>query len=400
MRQFRWRARSAARKNCSGEIFAASEQEVADFVRANYGYVIGIEKVKRSSWKDPAFFAGKTIKHKERAKFFQQLYTLLEAGISIAQALDMMSSGPNVKLCDVSRRLSAGLKKGLPLSGAMQKQTRAFPPQSVAVVEAGELGGELNAVLKALAAYYRRQDKLCKYVRGILAYPAFLIVVSCVTIVFFSVELLPMFTTLYASLGVPETRLLRNLLFLKRLIGQHFLALAAVLIVSGKVLYQKRKELVSLVFRLPGIHGLRRSYLEVRFVKMLALLLRSGIALPEAIRLAVRTVEDGEMRLQADRFADGILHGLGIAASATQAGNLFSQVTLEFLRIGENSGNLSQMLSEAAEIREQELMQRIRELKTILEPLLVMIIATVVFAAIAVMVSPLFSVMTQMPAYQ
>lgn len=133
---------------------------------------------------------------------------------------------------------------------------------------------------------------------------------------------------------------------------------------------------------------------------MLALLLRSGIALPEAIRLAVRTVEDGEMRLQADRFADGILHGLGIAASATQAGNLFSQVTLEFLRIGENSGNLSQMLSEAAEIREQELMQRIRELKTILEPLLVMIIATVVFAAIAVMVSPLFSVMTQMPAYQ
>ena len=373
MRQFRWRARSAAGKNCSGEIFADSEQEVADFVRANYGYVIGIEKVKRSSWKDPAFFAGKTIKHKERAKFFQQLYTLLEAGISIAQALDMMSSGPN---------------------------TRAFPPQSVAVVEAGELGGELNAVLKALAAYYRRQDKLCKYVRGILAYPAFLIVVSCVTIVFFSVELLPMFTTLYASLGVPETRLLRNLLFLKRLIGQHFLALAAVLIVSGKVLYQKRKELVSLVFRLPGIHGLRRSYLEVRFVKMLALLLRSGIALPEAIRLAVRTVEDGEMRLQADRFADGILHGLGIAASATQAGNLFSQVTLEFLRIGENSGNLSQMLSEAAEIREQELMQRIRELKTILEPLLVMIIATVVFAAIAVMVSPLFSVMTQMPAYQ
>lgn len=55
MRQFRWRARSAAGKNCSGEIFADSEQEVADFVRANYGYVIGIEKVKRSSWKDPAF---------------------------------------------------------------------------------------------------------------------------------------------------------------------------------------------------------------------------------------------------------------------------------------------------------------------------------------------------------
>ena len=377
MRQFRWRARSTAGKTCSGEIFADSEREVADFVRANYGYVIGIEKVERSSWRDSAFFAGKTINHKERAKFFQQLYTLLEAGISIAQALDVMSSGPNVKLCDVSRRLSAGLKKGLPLSGAMQKQTRVFPPQSIAVVEAGELGGELNAVLKALSDYYRRQDKLCKYVRSILAYPAFLIVVSCATVIFFSVELLPMFTTLYASLGVPETQLLRHLLFLKRLVGRHFLALAAVLIVP-----------------------LHRPYLEVRFVKMLALLLRSGTALPEAIRLAVRTVEDGEMRLQADRFADGILRGLGIAASATQAGNLFSHVTLEFLRIGENSGNLSQMLSEAAEIREQELMQRIRELKTILEPLLVMIIATVVFAAIAVMISPLFSVMTQMPAYQ
>ena len=131
----------------------------------------------------------------------------------------------------------------------------------------------------------------------------------------------------------------------------------------------------------------------------MSLLLHSGISLPEAIHLAVRTLADGPSRLRAGRFAQGILHGLGIAAAAGQAGDLFSQTTREFLRIGENSGNLAPMLAEAARIREQELTNRIRELKTIAEPLLILGIAAVIFAAIAVMVSPLFSLMTQMPAY-
>lgn len=400
MRQYRWRARSSDGKECSGEILADSEQEVARFVCAHYGCVTGIEKADRPFGVRWSFLHGKTIHNKERATFFRQLATLLEAGISLAEALDMMSSsGMGVSLPTVSRQLSDGLRQGLSLSAAMRKQARAFPPSAVAMVEAGEQGGNLDTVLKSLSVYYERQEKLVKFVRSVSIYPTFLLVVALGTTVFFSLELLPMFADLYASLGVQETQLLRTLLFLKRWIAAHLPALVGVEIVFGRVLYQQRVRLRSWFWKIPGLRGLRQAYLEVRFVKMLALLLHSGISLPEAIHLAVRTLADGPSRLRAGRFAQGILHGLGIAAAAGQAGDLFSQTTREFLRIGENSGNLAPMLAEAARIREQELTNRIRELKTIAEPLLILGIAAVIFAAIAVMVSPLFSLMTQMPAY-
>jgi type II secretory pathway component PulF len=399
LRQYRWRARSGDGRECSGEILADSEQEVARYVRAHYGCVTGIEKADRAVGRRFPFLHGKTIHHKQRAVFFRQMATLLEAGISFAEALDMMtSSGRGDSLSTVSRQLGDSLKQGLSLSAAMRKQAAVFPPSAVAMVEAGEQGGDLVTVLQSLAVYYERQDKLLSYVRNVSIYPLFLVAIAFATIVFFSLELLPMFVSLYASLGVQETQLLRTLLFLKRWSTAHFPALVGLCIVSGRVLYQLRGRIRSLFWSLPGLHGLRQHYLEVRFVKMLALLLHSGISLPEAIHLAVRPLADGPYRLCAERFAQGILHGIGIAAAAGQAGDLFSRTTREFLRIGENSGNLAPMLTEAARIREQELMNKIRELKTIAEPLLIMGIAAVVFTAIAVMISPLFSIMTQMPA--
>ena len=178
MRQYRWRARSSDGKECSGEILADSEQEVARFVCAHYGCVTGIEKADRP------FLHGKTIHNKERATFFRQLATLLEAGISLAEALDMMSSsGMGVSLPTVSRQLSDGLRQGLSLSAAMRKQARAFPPSAVAMVEAGEQGGNLDTVLKSLSVYYERQEKLVKFVRSVSIYPTFLLVVALIALV-------------------------------------------------------------------------------------------------------------------------------------------------------------------------------------------------------------------------
>ena len=85
--------------------------------------------------------------------------------------------------------------------------------------------------------------------------------------------------------------------------------------------------------------------------------------------------------------------------AAMQSGNLFSQMGLEFLSIGESSGNLPDMLTEFADIQEQELFARLRDLKSVLEPALVVVIAVMVFAVMAVMLSPLFDLMTRMPDY-
>ena len=106
------------------------------------------------------------------------------------------------------------------------------------------------------------------------------------------------------------------------------------------------------------------------------------------------------MKNNAKKFSENVLRGIGIAEAAMQSGNLFSQTGLEFLSIGESSGDLPDMLTEFAEIQEQELFTRLRDVKAVLEPVLVVLIAVMIFAVMAVMLSPLFDLMTRMPEYK
>ena len=145
---------------------------------------------------------------------------------------------------------------------------------------------------------------------------------------------------------------------------------------------------------------MRRSFLEIRFTRLLALMLYSGIAFPQAILRASVTLTDTTMKNNAKYFSENVLRGVGITEAAVQSGNLFSQTGLEFLSIGESSGNLPEMLTEYAEIQEQELFARLRDLKVVLEPVLIVVIATMVFIVMAVMLSPLFDLMTQIPNYE
>ena len=105
------------------------------------------------------------------------------------------------------------------------------------------------------------------------------------------------------------------------------------------------------------------------------------------------------MKNNAKKFSENVLRGVGITEAAMQSGDLFSPTGLEFLSIGESSGNLPDMLDEFAKIQEQELFTHLRDIKAILEPALVVIIATMIFSVMAVMLSPLFDLMTRMPEY-
>ena len=219
------------------------------------------------------------------------------------------------------------------------------------------------------------------------------------TFIFFSVKLVPSFAELYRSLGVKETPLLQILLSISVLLQNHAVALSSVCLAGVKVLLLQRAKILSLLMRFPGIRFMRHSFLEIRFARLLALMVFSGIAFPEAVLRASVTLTDASMKNNAKKFSENVLRGVGITEAAMQSGNLFSQMGLEFLSIGESSGNLPDMLTEFADIQEQELFSRLRDLKAVLEPALVVVIAVMVFAVMAVMLSPLFDLMTRMPDY-
>ncbi|MBR4907511.1 MAG: type II secretion system F family protein [Acidaminococcaceae bacterium] len=338
--------------------------------------------------------------NKERANFYKQLSTLLDAGIPIVKAIEMVTGRLSEKHKPVCMRLNLSLQSGHPLSYAMSLQPEIFSEMNISVVEAGEVSGQISRVLLSLSEFYKLQDKLAKLVRNACIYPGFLLGLALLTFLFFSVKLVPSFAEMYRSLGVKETPLLQILLSVSILLQKHIIALSCACLAGGKLLLRQREEILFVLMRFPGIRLMRHSFLEIRFTRLLALMLFSGIAFPEAILRASVTLTDTSMKNNAKKFSENVLRGVGITEAAMQSGNLFSQMGLEFLSIGESSGNLPDMLTEFAEIQEQELFARLRDLKSVLEPALVVVIATMVFAVMAVMLSPLFDLMTRMPEYE
>ncbi len=400
MRLFRWQARSSGGRAYNGEYYAESEEQVIDFIRRNYGYVTNIERIKDGKsvrrWFEPRL----QFSDKERANLYKQLATLLDAGIPIVKGIEMITERLGKKYKPVCKRLSLGLQSGYPLSYAMSLQPEVFPKMNISVIEAGEASGQISRVLLSLSDFYKQKDKLVKLVRNVCIYPGFLLFLAVLTFLFFSVKLVPSFAELYHSLGVKETPVLQILLSISALLQNHAIALSCALMIGGRLVLLQRSKILTLLMHLPGIGRLRRSFLEISFARLLALMLDSGIAFPEAVLRASVTLTDASMKNNAKKFSENVLRGIGIAEAAMQSGNLFSQTGLEFLSIGESSGDLPDMLTEFAEIQEQELFARLRDVKAVLEPVLVVVIATMIFAVMAVMLSPLFDLMTRMPEYK
>ena len=399
MRLFRWQARSSGGRAYNGEYYAESEEQVIDFIRRNYGYVTNIERVKDGRfvrrWFEPRLqFSGK-----ERANFYKQLATLLDAGIPIVKGIEMITGRLGKKYKPVCKRLTLSLQSGHPLSYAMSLQSEVFPEMNISVIEAGEASGQISRVLLSLSDFYKQKDKLIKLVRNVCIYPGFLLCLAVLTFLFFSVKLVPSFAELYHSLGVKETPLLQILLSISDLLQNHAAAIFCVFMAGCRLLLLQRSKVLTLLMYLPGIGSLRHSFLEISFTRLLALMLDSGIAFPEAVLRASVTLTDASMKNNAKKFSENVLRGIGIAEAAMQSGNLFSQTGLEFLSIGESSGDLPDMLTEFAEIQEQELFTRLRDVKAVLEPVLVVLIAMMIFTVMAVMLSPLFDLMTRIPEY-
>ena len=384
MRLFRWQARSSGGKAYNGEYYAENEKQVIDFVHRNYGYVVNIERVKNKKAFHRLFKPRLQFSNRERANFYKQLSTLLDAGIPIVKGIEMVAERLSEKYKPICTRLNLSLQSGRPLSYAMSLQPGSFSEMNVSVVEAGEVSGQISQVLLSLSEFYKQQDKLTKLVRNVCIYPGFLLTLAFLTFIFFSVKLVPSFADLYRSLGVKETTLLQMLLSVSNLLENHAIALSCMCVAGGRLLLLQRASILSLLMRFPGIRRIRHSFLEIRFTRLMALMLHSGISFPEAILRASVTLTDASMK---------------ITEAAMQSGDLFSPTGLEFLSIGESSGNLPDMLEEFAKIQEQELFTHLRDIKAILEPALVVIIATMIFAVMAVMLSPLFDLMTRMPEY-
>lgn len=401
MQLYRWRARSMAGKLYQGSYLADSKQEVAAFLHENYDYITGIEEVQSFTVKISRLFNSGKVNDKERSRrFFQQLAAMIGSGIPLCRALELLKTRCPVSLTNVCCLLIADLQAGKALSAAMKKHVHIFRPVTVSVIEAGEQGGILQEMLSELAVYFGQKEEINRFLKNICLYPCLVLSLAIVTGCLFVVKLLPLFADLYQSFDLVPTLPLQVMMFVREIAVKYWQAVASLSLFILYYLWQRRYSLLKWCFCLPLIAGYRQTFLEIRFCKILSLLLNSGISLPVSIKTAAAGSADKKMTAKAMLFSEAIVRGSDITKAAALASPLFSSLTIEFLIVGESSGALATMLKEAALLLEQDFTASLKNFKVLLEPVLLIIISLVIGAMIFTVASPLLTFLTEIPEYE
>lgn len=332
----------------------------------------------------------------EQISFYRQLAVILRSGLPLLNALQLLQKHGSAKQMLLCYRLQQRLRRGSSLAQALATEADCCTQLAVTLVAVGEESGELATLLEQLADYYSRQLKLRRFVQRAVTYPAFLLLASFCVLLLFLLYILPVLADTYSAMGVLPMGTLALLLTLKdALLQQPLAALALTAGVAAALFAGTQAAALFLRSRLSGnFHGL---LLEVRFCRLLALLLESGVGITKAVAIVTDTMDDEQYAGQLRLLNSRLKRGIAIEQAAGGAKELFSPLMLELVCVGASTGYLPQMLQEAVTAGEQRLQQQLGRLQELLVPLLLLVAAIIIAGIVCIVIGPLFEMLSAMP---
>lgn len=328
----------------------------------------------------------------EQISFYRQLAVILRSGLPLLKALQLLQKHGSAKQMLLCYRLQQRLRRGSSLAQALAAEADCCTQLAVTLVAVGEESGELAMLLEQLADYYSRQLKLRRFVQRAVTYPAFLLLASFCVLLLFLLYILPVLADTYSAMGVLPMGTLALLLTLKdALLQQPLSALALTAGVAAALFLLGRRLLrCFLRSRLSGnFHGL---LLEVRFCRLLALLLESGVGITKAVAIVTDTMDDEQYAGQLRLLNSRLKRGIAIEQAAGGTKELFSPLMLELVCVGASTGYLP-----AVTAGEQRLQQQLGRLQELLVPLLLLVAAIIIAGIVCIVIGPLFEMLSAMP---
>jgi type IV pilus assembly protein PilC len=345
------------------------------------------------------------VKQADFLLFNQQLSALLRAGIPVLQAITLLknrsaSSSLRAVLVDVEERI----KGGTPLSDAFEAQG-IFPRIYTASILSGEKSGALDEVLLRFVDYLKRSVGLTRRLRGALAYPAFLLLASGFMVAFLTLYIVPrmsdLFKGLSANRGLPTITVV--VLAISTGVANNIWWLApTILIVGAALIIWLRTErgklaLHRLLLRLPIAGALIRQMATAQLARSLSTLLSGGITVPDSWEISSQALNNLELRRRSQLVSPMIREGRGFTEALQQA-NWIPELGLDMISIGEGSGSLREMLDEVAAFYDAEAEVKLEQLTTLMEPLILVIMACVVVAILLAIYLPIIDTISSGPS--
>ncbi|MFN5731638.1 MAG: type II secretion system F family protein [Planctomyces sp.] len=397
MPDFRYQARELSGKQVSGVLTATSEKDALSILAARSLFPMSVALTEQS--KQQASAGSRRVPTRYLTVFYNQLSDLLKSGVPLLRSLQLLEDQTsNPVLRAVVQDIREQVADGTRLNDAMRRHPRTFNFLSISMVKAGEEGGFLEEVLSRIAVFNEHQEELRGRVTGAMVYPMFLMTVGLAIVTVMMIWFVPEFASMFDRMQDQGTLpwATTTLLSISDLIQQRGLLLLAVLggVIFGIVYYIQTPEgsrnLDRLKLRLPGLGGILQSLAVARFCRMLGTLLKNGVPILQSLRLAKDASGNVILAEAIGNAADNVSSGQSLAVPLRASGQ-FSRDLIEMIAVGEEANNLENVLINVADNMEKRTSRRIDMVVRLLEPMLLLVMATVVTFVIAALLLPVLN---------
>ena len=388
---FEWEGRDKNGKILRGEIRAGGEAAVSATLRRQ-GILLTKVKKRRTS-------GGRSVKQRDIALFTRQLATMMKAGVPLLQAFDIVGRGAtNPRLTKLLGDIRADVETGTSLSAAFRKHPMQFDALYCNLVEAGESGGILEALLERLAIYQEKTLALKSKIKAALMYPIAVLVVAFLVVVVIMVKVIPAFKEVFSSFGadLPGPTLL--VIAMSEFFVAYWLIILSALVGGGYIFMQSWRRSVKmqmvmdrLLLRIPIFGVLINKSVIARWTRTLSTMFAAGVPLVEALdsvggASGNAVFAEATLKIQRDVSTGSAL------TTSMQSTGVFPNMVIQMASIGEESGSLDHMLAKAAEFYEEEVDDMVKGLSSLMEPIIIVILGTIIGGIVVAMYLPIFKI--------
>ena len=392
------RARSREGRLIEQRLKASSENEALQKIQQMGFAPLGVEPAGKGLNREIRFGSGR-VKLKDLAIMSRQMSTMLASGLPILRCLSVLADqSESARLREVLTEVRASVERGTSLSESMSEH-REFPPLMVAMVQAGETGGFLDTTMAEIAKSLEADLLLRGKIKAALTYPIAVFFIAILVVIGMLLFVVPVFEGLFDSFGSELPGPTQLLVSLSELISNPlFFGPTLVVLIGGVILYRRFKNtdgvrwvVDPIKFRLPVFGGLFRKVALARFSRNFSSLLRAGVPILTALDIVGDTSGNIVIARAVVDIQSGVREGSGIA-KPLEAHSVFPEMVVDMIEVGEETGNLDEMLEKIADFYDQEVSATTDQLMALIEPIMVVILGGIVGGMIIALYLPIFSI--------
>jgi len=396
MATFGYEAVNKAGKTLKGSIDAEDEAKVLAELKAKGLTVVSLKK-QSALTKDINIDIGGKPKPRDLSVFCRQFVSMTKAGVSIIEALKMLSEQTeNKKLKEAVTKVRVDVEKGEPLADAFSKHPKIFPSLLVNMTAAGEASGSLDVALERMATHFEKSAKTKSLVKKAMIYPLVLCIIMIIVIIIMLVFVIPSYSEMFAELDTELPAITKTMLAMSNFLKTKWFIPVGIVVAlfvglktfsktnTGKHVFGK----LALLF--PLTKNLKKKEASSMMARTLSTMIAAGVPLVEAVGIVANTMNNIWYKEALLDARDQIVMGVPLSQPLETSG-LFPPMVYHMTRIGEESGNTEEMLNKLADYYDEEVEMAVQSLMAMMEPLIIVLMAIVVGVMVMSILSPMMS---------